>query len=214
MLLPLYVLCYKIAIKKKSCLFSSLQRFCKVSRVHSQDSWMKIWKSLSHYSTSHTIGAKRLNLGFFCLHVCGLSHFEDLIRLYKIIRTQRKIFWRKFVNRLFWGTIDFNSKKKNTIEVNGAPELLCFPHSSEYLPLCSAEQRNSYWFGAAWGWVNDDRIFFFGWTIPLNNPLKPHWCFLRSPNGPWLRTTAQIDNEITNKCVQAHAFSAWNGLQC
>ncbi len=30
--------------------------------------------------------------------------------------------------------------KKNTMEVNGAPELLCFPQSSEYLPLSSAEQ--------------------------------------------------------------------------
>ncbi len=38
-------------------------------------------------------------------------------------------------------------KKKNTMEVNGAPELLCFPHSSEYLPLCSAEQTHSYRFG-------------------------------------------------------------------
>ncbi len=28
--------------------------------------------------------------------------------------TQRKIFWRKFVIRLFWGTIDFNSRRKNT----------------------------------------------------------------------------------------------------
>ncbi len=34
-----------------------------------------------------------------------------------------------------------------TLEVNGAPELLCFPHSSEYRPLCSAEQRHSYRFG-------------------------------------------------------------------
>ncbi len=33
------------------------------------------------------------------------------------------------------------------MEVNGAPELLCFPRSSEYLPLCSAEQRHSYRFG-------------------------------------------------------------------
>ncbi len=33
------------------------------------------------------------------------------------------------------------------MEVNGAPELLCFPHSSDYLPLCSAEQRHSYRFG-------------------------------------------------------------------
>ncbi len=57
--------------------------------------------------------------------------------------------------------------KKNTMEVNGAPELLCFPHSSEYLPLCSAEQTHSYRFGTTWGWVNDDTIFIFGWTIPL-----------------------------------------------
>ncbi len=27
------------------------------------------------------------------------------------------------------------------MEVNGAPELLCFPRSSEYRPLCSAEQE-------------------------------------------------------------------------
>ncbi len=51
MLLPLYVLC------SKKNIFSSL-----------------------HSSTPHNIGAKRLNLGFFCPHVCGLSHFEDLIR--------------------------------------------------------------------------------------------------------------------------------------
>ncbi len=74
-------------------------------------------------------------------------------------RTQRKIFWRKFVTRLFWGTIDLVGKK-NTMEVNGAPELLCFPHSSEYLPLCSAEQRHSYRFGTTC-------IFIFGWTITL-----------------------------------------------
>ncbi len=74
---------------------------------------------------------------------------------------------RYFEERLFWGTIDFHCTKKNTMEVNGAPELLCFPHSSKYLPLCSAEQRNSYRFGTTWGWVNDDIIFIFGWTIPL-----------------------------------------------
>ncbi len=34
----------------------------------------------SHRSTPHTIGAKRLNLGFFCSPVCGLSYFEDLVR--------------------------------------------------------------------------------------------------------------------------------------
>ncbi len=53
--------------------------------------------------------------------------------------------------------------------VNGVPELLRFPHSSEYLPLCSVEHRHSYRFGTTWGWVNDDRIFIFGWTIPLRS---------------------------------------------
>ncbi len=102
----------------------------------------------------------------FWHHLHLLSSFKSVwVSLF--CRTQGKIFWRKFVTRLFWGTIDFHSRKKNTIEVNGAPELLCFPHSSEYLPLCSAEQRNSYRFETTWGWVNDDRIFIFGWIIPL-----------------------------------------------
>ncbi len=30
------------------------------------------------------------------------------------------------------------------MEVNGAPELLRVPHSSENIPLCSAEQTHSY----------------------------------------------------------------------
>ncbi len=29
--------------------------------------------------TPHTIGAKRLNLGFFCPHVCGLSHILKIL---------------------------------------------------------------------------------------------------------------------------------------
>ncbi len=57
------------------------------------------------------------------------------------------------------------------MEVNGAPELLCFPHSSEYLPLCSVEQKHSYRSETTWGWVNDDRIFIFGWTIPLSTQM-------------------------------------------
>ncbi len=45
-------------------------------------------------------------------------------------------------------TIDFHSRgKKKLMEVNVAPELLCFPHSSEHVPLCSAEQRHAYRFG-------------------------------------------------------------------
>ncbi len=54
------------------------------------------------------------------------------------------------------------------MEVNGAPKQPGYKLSSKYLPLCSAEQTHSYRFGTTWGWVNDDRIFIFGWTIPLS----------------------------------------------
>ncbi len=56
-----------------------------------------------------------------------------------------------------------------TMEVNGAPKQPGYKLSSKYLPLCSAEQRHSYRFGTTWGWVNDDSIFIFGWTIPLTS---------------------------------------------
>ncbi len=54
-----------------------------------------------------------------------------------------------------------------TMEVNGARKQPVHKISSKYLPLCSAEQRNEYRFGTTWEWVND-RIFIYGWTIPLN----------------------------------------------
>jgi len=41
-------------------------------------------------------------------------------------------------------------------------------HSSEYLLLCSTEERNTYRFGTTWGWINYDRIVIFEWTIALN----------------------------------------------
>jgi len=53
------------------------------------------------------------------------------------------------------------------MEVNGVHQLSGYRHSSNYLPLCLAEERNSYRFETTWGWVYDDRIFVFKWTIPL-----------------------------------------------
>ncbi len=42
--------------------------------------------------------------------------------------------------------IDFHSIEKNTMEINGYHQLFGFQHSSKYLLLCSAEERNSYSF--------------------------------------------------------------------
>jgi len=53
------------------------------------------------------------------------------------------------------------------MEVNGAKQLSGSNRSSTYLPLCSAEERTSHRFATTLGWVNDDRIVIFGWSIPL-----------------------------------------------
>ncbi len=87
MLLPLYVLCSKIAIIIKKIVFilkspEILRGFpCSQSGLLVENLLVCDMLSLSHRGTPHTIRAKRLNQGFFCSHVCGLSHFEDLIRL-------------------------------------------------------------------------------------------------------------------------------------
>ncbi len=66
--------------------------------------------------------------------------------------THRNIFWRMSGAPLTSIVFVFP-----TMEVNVAPKLPGYKRSSKYLPLCSAEQRNSYRFGTTWGWVNDDR---------------------------------------------------------
>jgi len=49
--------------------------------------------------------------------------------------------------------------------------------SSRYLPLCSAEERNSNKFATTWGWLNDDSIFIF-W---VEDPFK--WSSRHIHNG-------------------------------
>ncbi len=47
----------------------------------------------------------------------------------------------------------------------GSKKTLGFHH--KYLNVCSKDERRSYGFGTTWVWVINDRIFIFGWTIPL-----------------------------------------------
>ncbi len=42
-------------------------------------------------------------------------------------RTQRKIFWRKFVTRLFWHIVDFHSRKKKYYGSQRCPRTALFP---------------------------------------------------------------------------------------
>ncbi len=92
----------------------------------------------------------------FCVHiVCN----EIQVKVNLEITTFIFLFAFSILSQLFliWGC---------NMEVKGAPELLCFPHSLEYLPLCSAEQIHSYRFGTTWGWVNDN--FHFWVNYPFN----------------------------------------------
>ncbi len=84
--------------------------------------------------------------------------------------TQRKIFWRMWETEQFWGTIDFHSIFFPDIWKSILPQKQPgYKLYSKYLPLCSTEQTHSNRIGTTWGWVNDDRIFIFGWTVPLSS---------------------------------------------
>ncbi len=49
------------------------------------------------------------------------------------------------------------------------PQNCSVSHILQNIFLCvQQEQRHSCRFGTTWGWVNDDRNFIFGWTIPLS----------------------------------------------
>ncbi len=54
-------------------------------------------------------------------------------------------------------------------ENHWGPTLVLNHPSPEYHLLCSTEEINSYRFGTAWEWVNNNRIVIFGSTVPLNN---------------------------------------------
>ncbi len=64
---------------------------------------------------------------------------EDILKIYKMF--------------FFWG---------KSLEVNDSQQLFTYQLFSEYLLLCSTEERNSYRFGTYWRWVNDN---ICGWTL-------------------------------------------------
>ncbi len=74
MLLPWYVICSKIV--KKNLVYSQVSRdFARfpVFTVRALiENLLCVVCCLCHIAAHHTIGAKRLNLGFFC----GLSHLR------------------------------------------------------------------------------------------------------------------------------------------
>jgi len=73
--------------------------------------------------------------------------------------TQKKNMVKQKLDRPRW------LPKYKTMEINGVHQLLSFQHSSKFI-FCAQKERNEYRFGITWEWVNYDRIFIFGWTVP------------------------------------------------
>ncbi len=58
----------------------------------------------------------------------------------------------------------------------------------KHLNLCSEDEWRSYGFGTTWGWVINDRMFIFGWTIPLMSIIACSWItseMNRTQNPSW-----------------------------
>ncbi len=49
----------------------------------------------------------------------------------------------------------------------GSKDIVKIVIKNSNLNLCSEDEQRSCWFGTTWGWVINDRIKIFGWTIPL-----------------------------------------------
>ncbi len=66
--------------------------------------------------------------------------FQTCMNFFVLPNTKEDI-WRKFVTRLFWGTIDFHSRKKNTMEVNGAQNC-SVSHILQNIFLCVQQNKD------------------------------------------------------------------------
>ncbi len=82
--------------------------------------------------------------------------------------TQRKIFCRMLETEQFWGTIDlylFSLLWKSMM-----PQNSLVTNFLQNIFLCVRRNKDIHTgLELLWGWVNDNRIFIFGWTTPLRS---------------------------------------------
>ncbi len=66
----------------------------------------------------------------------------------------------------------------------------------KYLHLCSEDERRFYGIRTRWGWIINDKIFIFGWTISLTLSWNVSWkCFY------WY------------SCLNKHVIGSYEGLE-
>ncbi len=96
----------------------------------------------------------------FCHPLLSLKYFQTCMNVF-VLNTKEDILKNVWNRAVLDHSIFFYCGSQ------WCPKQPDYKLSSEYLPLCSAEQTHSYRSGNTCGWVNDDIISIFGWTIPL-----------------------------------------------
>ncbi len=143
----------------------------------------------------------------FCHHLLTLKYFQTCMNVFVLLNTKEDILKNEGNRAVLDQSIFFP-----TMEVNGAPKQPDYKLSSEYLPLCSAEQRHSYRFGSTWGWVNDNRINIFGWTVPLKS-LHKHLKVMCLMNWTALKIHVFSTDKLEKPFSLSHKLTSWlNGF--
>ncbi len=126
--------------------------------------------------------------------------------------TQKEDILKNVETEQFWGIVDFHSIFfLPTMVVNGAPKQPGYNLSSEYLPLCSAEQRYSCRFGTTWGGVND-QMFIFEWTIPLRHLKNNNYTTVHECNCKHL-VAMFYKNQDWTYLVKIPCYKRWSAMQ-
>ncbi len=75
----------------------------------------------------------------------------------------------------------------------------------EWPAYSSKQERHSYKFGVTWGWVNDDRIVIFGWTIHLKY-FQPR--AFDEPTSVCLHEPEELSNcfSVGSRCIAFYSF--------
>ncbi len=129
-----------------------------------------LWLLLAPYIKHHP-GSNSINIQIKWCVIKGIVHPKKYstsssskpVWISLFCRTQRKTFWRKFVIRLFWGTIDLHSRKKKYYGSQWCPRTALLPtffriYSFVFCRTKTFIQVWNYWVSKWWHnfhfWVN------------------------------------------------------------
>ncbi len=101
-------------------------------------------KYVFYYTLQWKLGLKGIvhpKMNLFTQYIYLPSSSSKPVSISLFCWTQRKIFWRKFVTRLFWGTIDFHSRKK-ILWKSMEPQNCSVSHILQNIFLCVQQNKD------------------------------------------------------------------------